>query len=79
MYLGMLFAVHFKHYGFWPSAKIKPKQNDLVHAIPLQCMFALSMCILQYLWMGLSQTNMSVEHRYLVKIDSSFHRQLVYA
>jgi hypothetical protein len=33
----ILIAVHYKHPNFWPSA-------DPVHAMPWQCMFALSLC-----------------------------------
>jgi hypothetical protein len=29
-----------------PSADVKPLSNDIVHALPWQCMFALSMCII---------------------------------
>jgi hypothetical protein len=42
-----IFAAHLKHSSFWSSAAIKPMQNGLVHAMPRQCMFALSMCMLQ--------------------------------
>jgi hypothetical protein len=45
----ILFAVHLKHSSFCPSAGVKPVVNDLVHAMPWQCMFALSMCMLQSL------------------------------
>ncbi len=47
----LLFAADSKHTSFWPSADVKPVKIDLVHAMFWQCMFALSMCRLQYLWM----------------------------
>ncbi len=34
----------------WLSADVKLMKIDLVHAMTWQCMFALSMIILQYLW-----------------------------
>ena len=33
----------FKTHQLWSSAGIKPMSNDLVHAMPRQCMFALSL------------------------------------
>ncbi len=43
----ILFIVQLKHSSFRPSADPKPMSNNLVHAMPQQCMFALSlsMCI----------------------------------
>ncbi len=43
----ILFAAHLKQPCVWPSANVKLPSNDLVHAIPWQCMFALTMHILQ--------------------------------
>jgi hypothetical protein len=37
----ILYAVHLKNSSFWSSAVVKPMSNDLVHAMHLQCMFAL--------------------------------------
>ncbi len=34
---------HLKHSSFWPSADIKPKPNELSHAMHWQCMFAPSL------------------------------------
>jgi len=31
--------------AFWPSADVKPIGNDLMHAMPWQCMFALSLSL----------------------------------
>jgi hypothetical protein len=42
----ILFAVHLKHSSTWSSPDVKPMSNDLMHAMPWQCMFALSMCVL---------------------------------
>jgi hypothetical protein len=36
--------IHLKHSSFWPSADVKPMQNDLVHVMHWQSMFALSKC-----------------------------------
>jgi hypothetical protein len=58
-----IFAAHLKHSSFGPLSVVKPVQNDLVHAMPCQCLFALSVCILQYpnkttlLQMGYHSTN----------------------
>jgi len=38
----LLFTFHLKHYSFWPPADA----NDLVTALPLQCLYALSMSTL---------------------------------
>jgi len=46
----ILFGVHSKHFSFWPSADVNPMSSDQAHALPLQCMFALSMCTLWSLW-----------------------------
>jgi hypothetical protein len=46
----ILFAVHFSHSSFWPSADVKPTSNDQAHVVPWLCMFALSVCVLQSLW-----------------------------
>ncbi len=43
----ILFAAYLKHSSFWPSADVKPMLNDQAHAMPKQCMYAISMCILQ--------------------------------
>ncbi len=48
-HIEILFAVHRKHSSYWPSADVKPMSNNLVHAMTWQCMFALSIIILQYL------------------------------
>ncbi len=40
----MVGDVSFKHSSFWPSANGKPMSNDLVHVMPWQGMFVLSMC-----------------------------------
>jgi hypothetical protein len=37
----ILFVVHLKHASFWPSADVIPVSDDLVHAMPWQCMFSL--------------------------------------
>ncbi len=39
------FAVHLKHSSFWTSADGKPISNHLAHAMPRQCMLALSISI----------------------------------
>ncbi len=39
----ILFAVHLKHSSFWHSAD-KPVKNDLVEAMPQQCMLSLYVC-----------------------------------
>ncbi len=44
--LKILFAVHSKHFSFWPSPDVQPMSNVLLHAIPWQCMFYISVCIL---------------------------------
>ncbi len=49
----MLFAVYLKHFSIKPPADVKPMQNDLLHSIPWQCMFALSMRTLQSAEAGL--------------------------
>ncbi len=46
-----IFSIHLKHSSFPRSADDKPMLNDLVHALRCQCMFALSRCILQSLWL----------------------------
>jgi hypothetical protein len=46
----ILFSLHLKHSSFWPSAGVKHMSNDLVNAMPWQGMSALSMCIIQSLW-----------------------------
>ncbi len=57
--------VHLKHSSFWASADAKPMSNGLLHAMPWQCMFALSQCLLQSLWfisffiLVISQRNIS--------------------
>ncbi len=38
-----IFVTHLKHSSFQPSADVNPMLNGLVHAMPWQCMFALSM------------------------------------
>ena len=43
----ILFAVHLKHSSFQPSADDKPMLNDLAHAMPRLCMFALSVYLLR--------------------------------
>jgi hypothetical protein len=45
-----IFAVHLKHYCFWPLANAKFNRNDLVYAMPWLCMFALTMCMLRSIW-----------------------------
>ena len=45
-----IFGVHLKHSSFWPSAHVKPMPNDQAHAVPRQCMFALSKRILHSVW-----------------------------
>jgi hypothetical protein len=42
----ILFANHLKHSSFGPLADAKPISNVLVHALPSQFLFALSMCTL---------------------------------
>ncbi len=42
----MLFNVHLKHTSFWSSADIKPTPNGQAPAMPSQCMFVHSICIL---------------------------------
>jgi hypothetical protein len=39
----------FKHSSFLVSSDLKPMKIDLMHGMPQQCMFALSMCILRFL------------------------------
>ncbi len=39
----ILVTVYLKHSSLWPSANVNPVSNDLAHAIPWQCMFALSL------------------------------------
>ncbi len=34
----------------WPLADVKPMLFDLIHAVPWQCMIALSLGIPGYLW-----------------------------
>jgi hypothetical protein len=41
---GTLKNIPLKHSCFRPSADVKPMPNDLVRAMPWQCMFALYMC-----------------------------------
>ncbi len=43
----VFFDVYLKRSSFWPSADVKPTSNYLVHAMPMQCMHALSICMLQ--------------------------------
>ncbi len=45
VFIKMLFAIHLKHSRLWPSAEVKPLLNDAFHAMPRQCMFAISMCM----------------------------------
>ncbi len=42
----ILFALHLKYSSIWASGDVKHAYNNLVHAMPQQCMFALYMCIL---------------------------------
>ena len=50
MFVKILFTHPLKHSNFWHSADVKPMSNDLVHAVHWQCMFALSICLIQSLW-----------------------------
>jgi hypothetical protein len=45
----ILCAIHLKHTSFWLSADGKDMQNDLLHAMPWQYMFALFMFVLNKL------------------------------
>ncbi len=73
-------ALHLKHSSFLPFADVKPVTNNLVHAMPWQCMLALPICILQtltfvlidhvekkQLWKQLKK--MTTHHRHLSNID----------
>ncbi len=40
-----LVKIVFTLASFCPSANVKPMPNDLVHAMPLQCMYALSLSV----------------------------------
>jgi len=51
-----LFVVHLKHSTFWPSADAKLMSNDLVQAMPWQCMSAPYMCTLRSQWLAHSYT-----------------------
>ncbi len=76
-------AVHLKHGSFLPFADVKPVSNDLVHAMPRQCMLALPNCILQnlttvlidhvekkQLWkQQIEEKKMTTHHRHLSNID----------
>ncbi len=42
----VLYGFDLKHSSFWPSADVTYMSNELVHAMPGQCMYALHMCIL---------------------------------
>ncbi len=41
----ILVAVNVKHSSFWASDDDKPMSKDLMHAVPRQCLFALSVCL----------------------------------
>jgi hypothetical protein len=41
----ILFAVNLKHSSLWPSADGDPVSNDLLHSMPWQCIFFLSISI----------------------------------
>jgi len=67
-----LFATDLKQYSFCPSANVRPMSNDLVHAMPWQCMFAISVskqsAFLAGKWPSLTNT----EYRQnLEKLDAS--------
>ncbi len=64
----ILFAVHLKHTSFWPSGEVKPVQKDLVHAMPLQCMFALFICLIQSLWVEVTETGKHTLVYYSMKL-----------
>jgi len=40
----ILSALHLKYSSFCPSADVKRMSNDQAHALPPECMFALSVC-----------------------------------
>jgi len=42
----ILNATHLKHTSFWLSIDDEPIRNNVAHAMPWQCMFALSVCLL---------------------------------
>jgi len=44
---------HLKHSNIWLSADAIPMLNDLVHAMPWQCMVVFSMCMYVYVHMYL--------------------------
>ncbi len=46
MHIKILFGVLLKHSSLWPAADVKPVLNNIVHAAPWQCMFALYMCVI---------------------------------
>jgi hypothetical protein len=48
-----LFGVDLKQSSSWPSADVKPSSYNLVHAMPWQCMYALTMCV----WTGHIESN----------------------
>jgi hypothetical protein len=46
LYLKTEFFVDLKRSSFWPSCDVRSLSNDVLHAIPWQCMLSLSTCIL---------------------------------
>ncbi len=46
LYLKTEFFVDLKRSSFWPSCDVRSLSNDLLHAMPWQCMLSLSKCIL---------------------------------
>jgi hypothetical protein len=47
LFIKILFAIHLKHFSFWPTATVKLMSNDIVHTMPWLCMYAhmLFLCI----------------------------------
>ncbi len=42
-----IFTIKLNHSSYWHSADVNIMYNDLVHVMPWQCMFVLSVCLLK--------------------------------
>jgi hypothetical protein len=40
--------VHIKQASFWPSAGVQPMPNDRMHAMPWQCLLAISIALMLF-------------------------------